>query len=175
MHYHAMSVVAPNSRSNMTHETCPEYSFANQMAGLLKHGTAISHSHLFPGGSGSTPRRPFETRDGLNCMRTLYLRLSHNRDRSRISLHPQAQKLAAVLPDDQLNRAVKNRVPFNLSIWQNQPIQTTIRNSGINDRTPAPGFRRCRTGKWTEPYKDTRHSIRSLGRVRSRSPGIAAS
>lgn len=40
----------------MTHGTYPEYSFANQMAGLLKHGTAISHSRLFPGGSGNAKK-----------------------------------------------------------------------------------------------------------------------
>src|SRR5690606_17540522 len=100
----------------MTHGTYPEYSFANQMAGLLKHGTAISHSRLFPGGRGSTPRRPFETSDGLNCLRMVYLRQAHNRDRSSISQHPQAQKHAGMLQEDQLNRAEKDTVPFNLSI-----------------------------------------------------------
>src|SRR5690606_26191731 len=117
----------------MTHGTYPEYSFANQMAGLLKHGTAISHSRLCPGGSGSTPRKHFETRDDLNCMRTLSLRLSHNRGKSKILQHPQAQKHAGVLQKDQLNRAVKDTVPFNRLIWQNIIILTTTRNIGTND------------------------------------------
>lgn len=128
---HAMLVVAPNSRSNMIQEIFPEYSFANLMAGLLKRDTAISHSRLCPGGNGSTPRRHYETRGGLNCRKRLSLQPSCNKDRLRISQHPQAQKHAGVLPDDQLNRAVKNTVPFNLSICRFGKTNPFRRRYGI--------------------------------------------